>query len=183
MFVVFWTGRTAARLSSGVPPLHLPQCARTRLFEKFRNLPFAPTKPVAEMERLLLSTRRASQRAATVHFRVGSGCRTGSSGRFGNGGLEGRGFLDGSCSRPDMRLLSERSATSANDRDFTSGYCQKGNRSRRVCRPDRQTRAALATKRLIAKTLHDSAGEENPRRHGSLRLKIGEDDDSSPGER
>jgi len=61
----------------------------------------------------------------TFHFRVGSGRRTGSSGRFGNGGLEGRGFLDGSCSRPDMRLLSERNATSANDQDFTSGYCQK----------------------------------------------------------
>src|SRR5882757_3950769 len=91
-------------------------------------------------------------------FRVGSGRRTGSSGRFGNGGLEGRGFLDGSCSRPDMRLLSERSATSANDRDFTSGYCQKGKRSHRVCRPDRQTPAALATKRLIAKTLHDGRG-------------------------
>jgi hypothetical protein len=40
-----------------VPPLHLPQCARTRLFERFRNLRFAPTKPVAEMERLLLSRR------------------------------------------------------------------------------------------------------------------------------
>src|SRR6266700_649840 len=128
MFVVFCTGRIAARLRSRVPPFHLPQCARTRLFEKSRK----PRRNLLrETERLLLSTRRASQRAATVHFRVGSGRRTGSSGRFGNGGLEGRGFLDGSCSRPDMRLLSERSATSANDRDFTSGYRQKGNRSHR----------------------------------------------------
>src|SRR5882757_6798361 len=94
----------------------------------------------------------------TFHFRVGSGRRTGSSGRFGNGGLEGRGFLDGSCSRPDMRLLSERSATSANDRDFTSGYCQKGS--------DRQTPAALATKPLIAKTLHDRRGGVESSTHG-----------------
>src|SRR5712671_188897 len=111
----------------------------------------------------------------TFHFRVGSGRRTGSSGRFGNGGLEGRGFLDGSCSRPDMRLLSERSATSANDRDFTSGYCQKGS--------DRQTPAALATKRLIAKTLHEGRGGKGvePSTPWSLRLKIGEDNDSLPG--
>ena len=94
----------------------------------------------------------------TFHFRVGSGRRTGSSGRFGNGGLEGRGFLDGSCSRPDMRLLSERNATSANDQDFTSGYCQKGNRSHRVGRPEHQTQAALATKHPTAKALHDRRG-------------------------
>src|SRR3981189_3052056 len=75
--------------------------------------------------RVNLGTGNGKSPRWTFHFRVGSGRRTGSSGRFGNGGLEGRGFLDGSCSRPDMRLLSERSATSANDRDFTSGYCQK----------------------------------------------------------
>ena len=103
--------------------------------------------------------REDSPRARAVHFRAGSGYRTGSSGRFGGAGLEGRGGLDGSCSRPDMRLLSERSATSANDRDFTSGYCQKGNRSHRVYRPDHPTRAALATKRLIAKTLNDGRRE------------------------
>ena len=117
----------------------------------------------------------------TFHFRVGSGRRTGSSGRFGNGGLEGRGFLDGSCSRPDMRLLSERSATSANDRDFTSGYYQKGNRSHRVCRPDRQTPAAVATKPLIAKTLHDRRGGVESSTPWSLRSRIGEDNDSLPG--
>ena len=87
----------------------------------------------------------------TFHFRVGSGRRTGSSGRFGNGGLEGRGFLDGSCSRPDMRLLSERNATSANDQDFTSGYRQKGNRSHRVGRPEHQTQAALARSTRLPK--------------------------------
>jgi hypothetical protein len=147
----------------------------------FRDLRFAQANHIAEMECLLLSRRRASPnrstasgqhqskriivparrppaRARAVHFRAGSGCRTGSSGRFGNGGLEGRGFLDGSWSRPDMRLLSERNATSANDQDFTSGYCQKGNRSHRVCRPNRQIGAALATKRLIAKTLRDGRG-------------------------
>jgi hypothetical protein len=112
--------------------------------------------PVQTDNRFLREDR--PPRARAVHFRAGSGCRTGSSGRFGIGGLEGRGFLDGSCSRPDMRLLSERSATSANDQDFTSGYCQKGNRSHRVCRPDHRTRTALATKRLIAKTLHDGRG-------------------------
>ena len=76
---------------------------------------------------------------------------SGSSGRFGNGGLEGRGFLDGSCSRPDMRLLSERNATSANDQDFTSGYRQKGNRSHRVGRPEHQTQAALARSTRLPK--------------------------------
>jgi len=173
MLVVFCTGRTAARLSSRVP-LFTYASARALGYLKSLETSASPRRNLLrETERLLLSTRRASQRAATVHFRVGSGRRTGSSGRFGNGGLEGRGFLDGSCSRPDMRLLSERSATSANDRDFTSGYCQKGS--------DRQTPAALATKPLIAKTLHDRRGGVESSTPWSLRSRIGEDNDSLPG--
>ena len=139
----------------------------------------------------------------TFHFRVGSGRRTGSSGRFGNGGLEGRGFLDGSCSRPDMRLLSERHLIPA-DSQFLQGksrriewFCRCDQAAPRA-RPVRNGRPFAALNGLVAAADHrlqnradevvrvlrtragpDHVGDENPssrsdrRQPGALKQAVG----------
>src|SRR5882724_10490849 len=143
MFVVFCTGRTAARLSSRVPPLHLRQCARARLFEKFRNLRFAPTKPVAEVERLLLSRRGRAKGlrlfTSAAALDVGPVRRVGSAMAASRAEVSLMVLVRGltcNCSPKGAQHLRTIEILQVDT-------VKKGNRSHRVCRPDRQTPAAL----------------------------------------